>query len=451
MAVIAPPSAAELRTARRAAKRAMHLKRAAPAFWLLSRDVARVGRRDPDAALRELIDHARAHVPFHQVALGEVRDSLESPRLDERRLEDFPILTKNDLRDAFVDLIARDDSGYIGAVEPYVVRTSGSSGITASYLKDVRRDDVFNAWAWHELLSTYDVPPTGELFDIGLHYWTQPIIEVFVTPPRAYVSWVFSGFDAEHEVDEARAIVQTASPTILWGLPSRLTALAHLCREMGISLRPAIVLSSYEQLSPSVRDLLGDAFKCPVVNVYNFSEAGTCGWTCSHGRLHFPRQLTVPEVVDDDGRPVPPGGTGRILITSLKSTLMPLLRYATGDLAKVADGPCPCGGESPSVEALEGRETYNLVSARGREITGYLVMSALDDLRLDAYQIVQEAPGVLRVVIGGDAAVSAEQHHLLAQRVNEIFGEPVAVELDRSGDFVLTPAGKRNPVVSRIR
>jgi phenylacetate-CoA ligase len=48
-------------------------------------------------------------------------------------------------------------------------------------------------------------------------------------------------------------------------------------------------------------------------------------------------------VIDGDGRPVPPGTAGELVITSLTRPGSPLIRYRTGDLVCVDPRPCACG------------------------------------------------------------------------------------------------------------
>jgi phenylacetate-CoA ligase len=52
---------------------------------------------------------------------------------------------------------------------------------------------------------------------------------------------------------------------------------------------------------------------------------------------------------------VEPGSSGRLLVTSLANTAMPMIRYDTGDIATAVDGPCPCGRTLPSFGEVLGR------------------------------------------------------------------------------------------------
>jgi phenylacetate-CoA ligase len=61
-----------------------------------------------------------------------------------------------------------------------------------------------------------------------------------------------------------------------------------------------------------------------------------------HHGMHLFEDLLVPEVVDEDYRPVPPGVTGaRLLVTVLFSRAIPLIRYEMTDRVRLATTqPC---------------------------------------------------------------------------------------------------------------
>jgi hypothetical protein len=50
------------------------------------------------------------------------------------------------------------------------------------------------------------------------------------------------------------------------------------------------------------------------------------------------------EVLDDHGRPVPPGGFGEAVMTGLCSEAQPFIRYRTGDMVRLGAQLCDEGG-----------------------------------------------------------------------------------------------------------
>src|SRR5262249_23133091 len=90
-----------------------------------------------------------------------------------------------------------------------------------------------------------------------------------------------------------------------------------------------------------------------VVEIYGSNETMLMGVGCPRGRLHLCSELLEPEVLDPQThQPVPPGTAGVMTVTSLVHEVMPLVRYYTGDLVRMAGEPCPCGNLGPVAEVL---------------------------------------------------------------------------------------------------
>jgi phenylacetate-CoA ligase len=85
--------------------------------------------------------------------------------------------------------------------------------------------------------------------------------------------------------------------------------------------------------------------------------------------MHLFDDLVLAEVVDADGRPVPPGVSGdRLLVTVLFSRTLPLIRYELTDRVRLATKACPCGRPFRLLAAVEGR-TDDLLRLPGRDET----------------------------------------------------------------------------------
>ncbi len=78
---------------------------------------------------------------------------------------------------------------------------------------------------------------------------------------------------------------------------------------------------------------------------YGSRETGLSGAiTCqAHEGMHIKENHIIAEIVDDNLQPVPHGTWGELVITTVGLEAMPLLRYRTGDRARLLAEPCPCG------------------------------------------------------------------------------------------------------------
>ena len=69
---------------------------------------------------------------------------------------------------------------------------------------------------------------------------------------------------------------------------------------------------------------------------------------CAHG-IHLPDDLCLVEIVDRDGRAVPPGQPGqRILVTNLYNPALPLIRFEVTDEVRVLPGAVPLRFGAPA-------------------------------------------------------------------------------------------------------
>lgn len=87
---------------------------------------------------------------------------------------------------------------------------------------------------------------------------------------------------------------------------------------------------------------------------YSTSETGPLGYQCRHqtGAVHHLHEdANVLEVVDEAGRPVPPGTPGELVVT-LTTSGMALVRYRLGDRGQMLTGACGCGSAARSILLL---------------------------------------------------------------------------------------------------
>jgi phenylacetate-CoA ligase len=88
---------------------------------------------------------------------------------------------------------------------------------------------------------------------------------------------------------------------------------------------------------------------------YSTSETGPLGYQCSHqsGAVHHLHEdANVLEIIDEAGRPVPPGTPGELIVTPLTTSGMALFRYRLGDRGQLLTGACGCGSAARSILLL---------------------------------------------------------------------------------------------------
>jgi phenylacetate-CoA ligase len=96
----------------------------------------------------------------------------------------------------------------------------------------------------------------------------------------------------------------------------------------------------------------------------------------------------VVEVVDEDGNACDVGVPGRVLVTSLHNSAMPLIRYDIGDVAELGE-PCDTGLSWPVLNKVNGRLRDSIVLPNGEfRLVTFFDSKMLGTRKLRDYQII---------------------------------------------------------------
>ena len=199
----------------------------------------------------------------------------------------------------------------------------------------------------------------------------------------------------------ARAI-ENWGPAALVGYPTALEQLALEQLEGRLALDLVMAVSVSEWVEPKARDRIEAAFGCPLRDSYAASEFLALGFECPERWLHVNADWAVLEAVDEDLRPVPPGGTSATtLVTNLANLAQPVVRHDIGDCVTTRPDPCPCGSPLPAVR-VDGRQNEVLVFHNGAHRVSLAPMGLITlvggILEIEpGTQFVQTAPDTLSV------------------------------------------------------
>lgn len=248
---------------------------------------------------------------------------------------------------------------------------------------------------------------------------------------------------------------------VLVATPSYALAIAEALEASGgrAGLRLEIGLFGGEPWSASLRGAIESALGLRAMDSYGLSEM--CGpgvaAECAEGRhgLHVHEDHFLVEVVDTvTGTRVAPGEPGELVFTTLTKEAMPLVRYRTGDLGRLLEGPCPCGRTTVRIDDLRGRRD-DLLIVRGVNVHP----SEAEEVLLSvpgvgpSYRLLLDRPGPLdELTVECEAAAAgvdeaALQEHL-AELLRERLGLRVNIELCPPGS-VPRSEGKALRVVDR--
>ncbi len=192
-------------------------------------------------------------------------------------------------------------------------------------------------------------------------------------------------------------IIRQLGVTGYLGTPSFLTALAERAEELGLasqlplSLKKALV--GAERLPQSLRLRLEEKWGLRVHQAYGTVFLGCLGYECDRAEgFHVPKGALIQIVDPQDGRVLEPGKVGEVVGTSF-SRAYPLIRLATGDLARLETGACSCGRGGLRLSRILGR-TDQAVKIRGTFIHPWQTDEIMaDHPEVVNYQVVVNRKG----------------------------------------------------------
>jgi phenylacetate-CoA ligase len=403
------------------------------------------------ARLDEILRFAAAHVPFYRTRVGSANAPLNA----------FPILTREDLRQRFTDLMSPDlRAEHDGAARRarygwLVVRTGGSTGTPTAVIHDADfRDSDRAARLYAQELCGFPFGTPyfrlwGSMRDIdrSRDAWTHRAMT------RLAGERILNAFRMDLDRMAPYLELLNASPVRhMMAYVDAAAELARFARRRGIAVRPlASVMACAGTLTDDRRAAIRETLSPRVQGKYGSRDCGDMACECEAGGCHVFANRCVFEVVDARGQALPPGQSGRLLVTLLDNRRFPLIRYDIGDVAALsADAPCSCGSSFPRLDRIEGRASEVLARPDGGVVSPvaicHIVGVVHDRGAIRRYQLAQESGTrfVLRLEWDDDAsdAERARTESAICRDMGILLGPGSELSVERVERIEPTPSGK---------
>ena len=432
--------------------------------------------------LRRLVAWAKTHSPFYTERYRDI----DPGRFELSRL---PTVTKTEMMEHFDEFLTdrrlrradiedflsdpdRLGQWYQGRYA--VSRTSGTQGLPALIVQDrgtmellfalqLGRDKAFRTGPLAALVRLFR-PARLAVVTIGRGFYPSAAALAYAPAAacrfvnRLWLTHIEPLADVTDQLNRFQPEVLLAYANVLEILAREALA-GRLRLRHGAPLRQIINMS--EPLSAGARQLIQDAFGLPVTNNYATGECMALSIGCPQGHgMHLQADWAVLEVVDREGRPVPPGQPGeKVLLTNLANTVQPFIRYEIQDVVTMSPTPCPCGSPFPLILKVEGR-TDEVVWVRDgdrfREVHPYVFIDVLDEYApLGWYQLIQQERNrfLLRAVPAPHRHLSGEELRQVVGRGLRRFGLADLLRVDVEITDRLAPdpkSGKLKRITSRV-
>ncbi len=369
--------------------------------------------------LCEVIDFARKETPFYRRLWSE--HDLTARKLE--RLEDlkhFPITTKEDLLrggsadptpgEGPVGFSTRGTSGkplvvWLSAEEEEVYVRPTMRGFRWAGLKK-GMTALLTSPVWHRLAAC-EAHAVARIGGRCAFFWGS------ILNPRHVESFL-------RTLDEVRPeFVTTTAPFLFW-LVRHLESAGN--SHAGALRNVAAIVVVGLPLTPRLREHLCQRLEVGDIFERGGTQEGAALDECAvHSAPHVHEDVCYLEVVDPQGRPVPAGRRGNLVVTKLASAGSIFVRYNTGDIAAFVPGRCPCGSSFRRLK-IYGRPESS-VEVAGKTIAAYDVRLCLEeDQTLVGRNLLLVREGVqspqrLLVAVEGAGLNTEELERLLCDRL----------------------------------
>lgn len=282
-------------------------------------------------SLAETLRFAGQHVPYYKDLFVSTGFNPESVVKDIRYLDDLPYLTKEIMREQGARLYSRP----LEEIRHYMCKTGGSTGLSCHIAYDQIAADYSSAVTLYARERAGNYKWRSELHfacrfpDMTDPGW--PTREDFKCFAMNRSNIFFDRLD-DVGLAEIWETLKRRRPYMVHAHPSTIYALAcYIERKYGCAKTFSVFESSGELLEPYQREQIARALRCRVVDRYGLAELGVMAYELEGHK-------TGLQVLDSEGWPesrTTPSGDQELVMTSFRNRLMPLIRYATGDLARV--------------------------------------------------------------------------------------------------------------------
>lgn len=315
--------------------------------------------------LRALIQHAYDKVPYYHRMFKERHMVPEDVKTIED-LRKLPILTKEDVRNHFSELVAVNAKDYRYGIGS----TSGSTGKPLKFYLDQQNREIQYASQWRQLNWA------GIDFEDRIATFRGNFVYEF---GKTKALWRFNALSKELDFN-AFDIKESAlrkcirklkifSPDLIKGYPSVLQVMGKLMISDNMAIHPKGIQTSSESVSKTQREILEGAFNCEIYDWYGQSEYVVSAGQCPEGNYHVNVESGIMEFIKN-GDSVVPGELGEIIGTGLCNYSMPFIRYRTEDVGRYAEERCVCGRGLPIILSLEGRMSDSIITPDGKLFSG---------------------------------------------------------------------------------
>ena len=354
---------------------------------------------------RFLLKYAYNNCPFYKKLYSA--SGIEFGDLSSNEISQIPLITKKDIINNFFEItsskitqselnsLANTKSMLPQIKNNYIVHTSGTTGVPATFLYNKKALTILEAHFARLSIN-------GGERSLGLKDF--PIKSLYIAPVGSgYASTALATFgleqykcksiiiNAQSPLEKWVSTVGHYNPTYLSGYPSCINISAKLNEEGKINISPKKIITGGEPLTKEACDYFKKVFHADIIDYYGCTESIFIGaGTSFYDGLYLYDDLNYTEVDD----------INRLIITPLYNSAFPLIRYKLSDImdgfTKEQSGTLPY----THINKVIGREEELMWFSNPHGKMDFLHPMFLDDLNvkgITSYQFIQKSLNLFKL------------------------------------------------------
>ncbi|OVE80607.1 hypothetical protein BVY03_05950 [bacterium K02(2017)] len=372
----------------------------------------------------DTINNAYHNVPFykkfwddHQIDIKQIK-SLKDINL-------LPILTKTLIKKHFIDhSILQTNFNPNQGVQ---MNTTGSTGTPLSV--------ILNPKTYARYITTYI------RYYIRLGYYPWDVVSYVKTESLnlPHIGPFFQLKYIDHFKDLATIFneIKKNKTSILMIYPWTAMKLTQNYDETQLkALKLKFIVLNSEISTKQDRIYLAKVFNCPVYDEFSCNETFLIAMHCKNFNYHIPTDSIWLEAVDKKNQPVTKGQSGNLLITTLNSPAMPLIRYQLDDVIELSDEFCTCKSPYPIIKSFSGRVDDMFIMPDGREIPAISLMILMKKAvpespkSIKTFKLIQLEPLLIKFQIVPGVNFKKEQLDGFELQLQEFCNAPIKLIIE---------------------
>ncbi|MDY6820609.1 MAG: hypothetical protein SVN78_03180 [Deferribacterota bacterium] len=395
--------------------------------------------------LIKTIKNAYRNVPFYREYYDKHNVNIDDIK-DKGDIKKLPFLYKEHIRKYFPEKLVKKGVNLNNCI---ISGTTGSTGksVNFAYSKNtfffylctsLRVYTMIGYKPWYKMAFIKYTPIQTIKFPI------LPLFRTYHIPSIA-------------KITEQMNLLREIKPDLLAGYASIIYEMAcKLTKEDKEKLNIKIISLNSELSTKEERDFISSAFNCPVYDEYSTEETWMVASECKKHNYHIFSDNLFVEFIDNNGEDVPPGQTGEIILTTLRSSVMPFIRYRIGDLGSYSTKKCSCKRNFPILETFEGRSDDAFILPSGYMVSPLKLLNTFtkfiksDPTLMNEFKFVQESLSSATIYLVPGKDYNENRFNELIDQLNKILDNQININV-KLADTIPDNNVKRKAIESLVK